>query len=533
MTADPRCAADEACRCKTWAMALLVVGLPLGVYVATLTPTVLDGDLADLARQSYTLGLAYPSGFPINGILGKVLTTVLCVGPLGWRAHLLGALAGAGAVLFGWLTLRRWDVPPIAAAMGMWLLAFSPLFWAESIHINAYIVNVCIGFAVIYLLAVWTERRRMGLLACAAALYGFGLGGHASHAAYAPVFAGYVAWQLARDGWKRVAVGLAVMGGAGLAGCIPWLSYTTYYIAQGGGHDGSVAGVARRVVAFLMEPITGRPDWQAGRSAAQWQWRPLVRRGILHGARTVTQFSPVGVALAAVGFCTLWRRRAAWGLLCGAYAIQVAFAVFMHNHHLLDSYRLSSLALLALFMGVGLGAVWRRAGTPGRRVAACAVLAALTIGVPHALVYVAPIDWDSVGHRMALFRPEVPFQNDFAIQGEADGRAALEHMPAESLVIATWGPYSTLRYLHEVDGLCPGARVLCLYGGAKNYRKQLSAGPPAAEVFIYVRNGQTRLHDWAETELSAAEVVRGALHTLYRAPIDARAASLAATRRQP
>jgi len=171
--------------------------------------------------------------------------------------------------------------------------------------------------------------------------------------------------------------------------------------------------------------------------------------------------------------------------------------------------------------------------TPGKRLGACAILVLLTIGVPHAMVYVVPFDWDSAGERVRKFRPEVPFQNDFAHKCNADGRIALDHMQGEPLVIATWGPYSTLRYLQEVDGLCPGAKLLCLYGDLDQYRRLLAVEGEGRNLYLYIRNGQSRLLAWAENELGAAEVAGGELHKLYLATRDALPPTPQPTRQDP
>jgi len=57
MTRTP--AQDGTAARRRWAAPVAAGLLPLAVYLATLTPAVLDDDPADLARQAYTLGLAY------------------------------------------------------------------------------------------------------------------------------------------------------------------------------------------------------------------------------------------------------------------------------------------------------------------------------------------------------------------------------------------------------------------------------------------------------------------------------------------
>ncbi|MFP4056867.1 MAG: protein O-mannosyl-transferase family [Candidatus Brocadiia bacterium] len=490
--------------------------MPLAVYLVTLSPAVMDGDAAGLARQAYTLGLAYAPGYPVNALLGKAATSLVAVGPLAWRANLVGALSAAASLALGYALLRRWAVPAVPAVVGMWVLGFSALFWSQSVYINAYMQAVAFALAVLLALEAWRERGGLGLLAVASGLFGLGLATHPSFAVYAPVVAVYVVVVLWGRGWRRLAAGLAVAGGAGLAGCLPWLGYTVYYMLQEPGAE--VDGSFVRRLAEQLTAAKGRSDW--GMYVTLAFWKEHAARMAVHASRTVSQFFFVGPVLALAGAVALWRRRRASLLLAGlAYLAQMAFATTLWNWHHFDVYRLSCHALLALFMGAGLGAVWAGARTRGRAVAWCGLLALLTVGPPYAILAAWPPAEHPPRDRVRFVRPQSPWRREWAVEGEADARAVLELAPRGSAVMATWGPFATLRFLRDVAGVGEGVELAEAHTGREVYEQAVAEHGDAPAVYFYARHGQRtsggELAGWLEERAAPEPAFSGARHDLY------------------
>ena len=83
------------------ALAVLVFAIALGVYSATLTPSLsyqsFDGN--ELATVPYVLGLAHSTGYPLYTWVGK-LFTYLPVGDVAHRMNLMSAVGAAGSAAF-------------------------------------------------------------------------------------------------------------------------------------------------------------------------------------------------------------------------------------------------------------------------------------------------------------------------------------------------------------------------------------------------------------------------------------------------
>ena len=472
---------------------LAAAGLPLVVYVLTLYPTVFEGDSADLETQAYTLGLAHQPGYATMGILGKVITTAVPVGSPGWRGHLIVAIAAAVATLCGYVLLRRWRVPAVAAVAAMWTLAFSPLFWSQAVQINSYMTNVGFAMAVVLLLDVWAERRGLGLLAIAMAVYGFGLGGYPSYALYTPVLGLFLVVELWREGKARVVQGLAVAAAAGVGGCLPWLAYTVYYVW----HEqspGTLSALVRRVMITLLAG-EARSDW--GVYATLAFWKGCIVRAVIHVLCTVAQFSPVGVLLAVAGALALLRRRRTLLLVGGAYAIQMLFAIIVRQwwHHY-DVYRLPANAFLALFIGLGLGEVLRRVSVPWKRVALCAASTVLIVGPAYLVILVAPRGDQDIGGVANHLRPRAPFRYELARAGAVAGRGSLAKTPPGSTVWATWGLRCTLWFLQRVERCGEGVQLKSAGASNEESIKQIAESLGTGRVFYYLRHDQERRREW-------------------------------------
>jgi len=516
---------------------LAAVAVPLGVYLFTLTPTVLDGDSADFARQSYRLGLAHAPGYPLMALLGKLVTTCLPFGEVGWRANLVGALSAAACLALGYALLRRWAVSRLPAVTAVWVLAFSPLFWSQALFTNPYTPQAALALAIVLLLEVWAGRRGgmargagtprlqdqplgaraagedcpspgLLLLTGTAALFGFSLGGHPSFGLYLPAFAAFVLWVMRRDGLRRIAAA-AGAAAAALLGCLPWLGYTLHYLSRPS--DVPVQGdLLHRLAAFLT--ASGSP------SDPSLFFRGILAKGYpaelaRHVAATVGQVSPAGVLLAVLGVWALARRRGRSLLLVGAaYLIQTNFACTLPHWHTHDVYRLAPLVLLALPIGVGLAWLCERLNSLAARTAVCALLLAACVALPLVLSLLRPSE-----EPLLRLRPQPLFLAQHATRNRADCEAALTAAQPDGALVATWGATATLRFFQDVEGRAPG--VWIIGDGPEGQALKWYLGHPAHQrprLYVLLRDSDTalrqRLDAWCETEVT----LPGKLHELRR-----------------
>ncbi|TMQ18719.1 MAG: DUF2723 domain-containing protein [Candidatus Rokuibacteriota bacterium] len=135
-------------------LAALGAGLvPLGMYLATLSPTVNGGDSGEFVTVAYLLGVAHPPGYPLHTLLAKPLT-LLPVGSVAWRVNLLSALcdAGAAALLFRAVVLLSGDLAAGLLAAGAF--AFAPLIWPYAITAEVFALNNLFAAGLLY----WSAR---------------------------------------------------------------------------------------------------------------------------------------------------------------------------------------------------------------------------------------------------------------------------------------------------------------------------------------------------------------------------------------
>ena len=189
-----------------WVHLALFAGV-LAVYLRTLTPGVLGGDVGELQFVPYILGLAHPTGTPFYMLLGKVWT-LLPLGPsVAWRMNLLSAVVASLAVVVVYHHLRwrtKQIVPALVAAL---MLAFGLTLWEQGIMADKYAFNALLVALVLHLALRWGETRSPATLNTLAFTYGLSLTHHRTMLLFAPILFGYVWWHekggLWRD-WRRL-----------------------------------------------------------------------------------------------------------------------------------------------------------------------------------------------------------------------------------------------------------------------------------------------------------------------------------------
>ena len=185
-------------------VSIALFGGTLVIYVLTLTPGVLGGDVGELQFVPYILSMAHPTGTPLYCLLGW-LWTRLPLGPsVAWQMNLLSAIFASLAVVVVyqtvyWLTRRR--VPALIAALS---LAWGPVFWEQATMADKYAFNALLVALVLYLALRWAETRWPATLNLLAFTYGLSLTHHRTMLLFAPVLLGFVWWQEKSVLWRDV-----------------------------------------------------------------------------------------------------------------------------------------------------------------------------------------------------------------------------------------------------------------------------------------------------------------------------------------
>ena len=163
---------------------ILVISL-FGVYLSTMCPTVYLGDSGELTTAAYCLGIAHNSGYPFYALWGKLF----CFIPLGNIAFRLNLMSTVFAVLTLWLVyslLLKITSSQVSALVGSLLLAFTPVFWSQTISAEVYSLHVFFAALLIRLLWWWNEKRTFCRLACFVFVTGISLGNHMQTLMLAP-----------------------------------------------------------------------------------------------------------------------------------------------------------------------------------------------------------------------------------------------------------------------------------------------------------------------------------------------------------
>ncbi len=181
--------------------------LALGIYLLTTTPDLTwanyGGDGGELITAAATLGVPHPTGYPLYVILGKLIS-LLPLGSMAWRFHLLSAICAAAAAALLAHTLRPADNATRWSA-GL-LLAFTPLVWGQAVIAEVYSLNLLLAAA------VWWAAQRPIHPYWRGALWGVSLTTHLTSLWLAPLVWGATP----RRGWGSLAAGT-------LWGLTPWL----------------------------------------------------------------------------------------------------------------------------------------------------------------------------------------------------------------------------------------------------------------------------------------------------------------------
>jgi tetratricopeptide (TPR) repeat protein len=263
----------------------------LGVYTATLGPTIDFWDCGEYVTTSHIVGVPHQPGTPLYVLVGRVFD-VLFGEPsfdtpsprTAWAVNFMSALFSALAVMMVYLIIARVarhndpDSGWLARAgglVGAFFLLFSHTFWNNAIEAEVYGLAGFMMTLLTWVSLIWyehrTERRSDWLLLLLIYLCGLGVGFHLGSLLVYPAFFAMV-W-LATD--RQLPVLDLTLVSAGLA---LFLASTTFIT------DGGV--LQTLVILYALGCLT-RAGWpQIRRMAGQPEvdgpaWRPFALYGLL------------------------------------------------------------------------------------------------------------------------------------------------------------------------------------------------------------------------------------------------------------
>lgn len=156
---------------------MVVVLLLLPLYAWTSPPGVALEDDGLFAMSTHFLGIPQPPGYPLHTLLGK-LFTMLPLGSVAYRVHLLSSVFAAGTCAVLWSILRLLGCCRVAAYAGALVLGVSGTFWSQAIIGEVYSLNTFLFFGLLLTTLAFVHQHRIGILYLAAGCLGLGLANH-------------------------------------------------------------------------------------------------------------------------------------------------------------------------------------------------------------------------------------------------------------------------------------------------------------------------------------------------------------------
>lgn len=398
------------------------------LYAFTAPRSVATEDDALFVLSSYFLGVEHPPGFPLHTLLGK-LFTLLPLGSVAYRVHLLSALFGALTCGLLWMCARTLVAGRLAAYLAALGLGLSPVFWSQSLIAEAYTLNTFF-FALLMLLGLRGEARLLPWMALG---LGLSLANHwPLMVLAAPAFV-FLLWPLRTELAGRLGLlsWLVILGLAPYA----WMVYRSW----------------RALPVSFYGPLETLPEvWyflsRAGYAeidqspTAGWIDRLQLLR--FFSGELLRQFAVAGTLLAACGFAVQWRvlgRRVA-GFFTMAFLMPsvvllmlLRFDYDLLTKHVFHVYPLPAYAVAALWFG--LGGAWL-----ARRLSASRAHAAAAASVVIALVA-------AVGARDNL--------SSSADWASRYGHAVLDALPRDAVLFLEGDNDLPIAYLHLVENVRP------------------------------------------------------------------------------
>ena len=162
---------------EQWPHLVVVFVALFSLYAYSAPRTVALEDDGLFIMSSYFLGIDHPPGYPLHTLLGR-LFTLLPVGSIAFRVHLLSAFLGALTCVVMWLVVRSLLGNGVSAYAGALLYGLSATFWSQSIIAETYTLNTFFFFALVHLALGFLATKNLRLLYVLAGVFGLSLANH-------------------------------------------------------------------------------------------------------------------------------------------------------------------------------------------------------------------------------------------------------------------------------------------------------------------------------------------------------------------
>jgi hypothetical protein len=409
-------------------MGAALVGLvAFSVYLRTLAPTVMWYDMGELTTVSYVLGIAHNTGYPLYILLAK-LFTLIPIGDVAHRVNLMSAVFAALTVATVYLIVHRLTGSWLASSLGSLTVAFSSTLWASANWAESYPLNAFSTALITLLLLRWRESGRVRELYLVFLVFGLSLGNHRLIVLLLPGMLMFLwAGRGGLSAGRLLRCGLLFLLG---------LSVYLYLPLRGSQHPELTWAEPANWRTYLSMLLTGNSDGN------YWNLAFLGRLNVLR-VFPWNEFTPFGLALAAVGLIHTWRRRRLFALYGLSLCVLVGLVALTYSIHNIFNYFIPAYLVLGVWIGCGAHAL-----------------------LSFVFRWVGRLQWSYFGHYLFLWvaavllllpvyllvrnLPRVDRSNDYSAYDFA--RTTLARVEPYSTIVADNWAASPLWYLQLVEG---------------------------------------------------------------------------------
>ena len=141
------------------------------IYLSTVCPSVYVGDSGELSAAAYSLGIPHPSGYPLYAMVGK-LFCLIPIGSIAFRLNLMSIIFSVAAILIVYSVIYRFTSSTLSSVFGTLILAFSQIYWLQTVSAEVYPIHSFFVALVIRLLIYWDDNKGLSSLALFAFIVG-------------------------------------------------------------------------------------------------------------------------------------------------------------------------------------------------------------------------------------------------------------------------------------------------------------------------------------------------------------------------
>jgi len=445
---------------------LFGVGLAVvlgGVYLSTILPGVDAGDSAELQYISSLLGICHPPGYQIEVFCGKLFSMLPFGASIAWRINFMMAVAGVIGCLALYGAVRRITGQIVPGVIAAGTLGLSSIYWSHCLVAEAYVFYGMFLLLGVYAASRFIESDKALWLYLMMLFLGAGIGDRPSELAVLPAF--LLLWLGVR---KRVRMGIVRILLALLVFVLPFVFSVSYYLIRydlssvylrdgmlrskilgGWKTDPTLAWSPYQHVRHAVRNCLGlhytkrakfetkQVKWAldkyawllSGKGALGDRFKQGEQRQNEQGRGTSIGILGLAVALLAVVFC--WRQYG-WLLLgWGMFAGNLAF-ILWHNRW--DNLTFTIPGLIGLALLVGLGS----AGPSRAKNRSRLIFQLASLIVP---MFLLISNYRLVDRATEEERKTLEYRHELA-------KAPL---PANSVIITSYWPGSTFRYLYYIE----------------------------------------------------------------------------------